>query len=149
MRRGFTVLELVIAIAIVAILAGIAVPTYRGHIERQHRAKAIADIRALDTKMKQYFSEFGSFPRQLGHVVNPVPTDPWGHPYKYLELQSGQPGINGKRRRDKNLNPINSDYELYSVGPDGETSAQLQASKARDDIVRAADGGFVGVAADY
>ena len=34
MRRGFTVLELVIAIAIVAILAGIAVPTYRGHIER-------------------------------------------------------------------------------------------------------------------
>ena len=47
------------------------------------------------------------------------------------------------------MNPVNSDYDLYSRGPDGQTQAQFTAQKARDDIVRAADGAYVGIAQDF
>jgi general secretion pathway protein G len=52
-------------------------------------------------------------------------------------------------RKDRNLVPINSDYDLYSVGPDGDSSLPLTAATSRDDIVRANDGRFIGKAEDY
>jgi general secretion pathway protein G len=53
-------------------------------------------------------------------------------------------GLQGTLRKDRNLVPINSDYDLYSLGPDGETRPPLTAGPSRDDIARAADGSFVG-----
>jgi general secretion pathway protein G len=55
----------------------------------------------------------------------------------------------GKLRRDRNMNPINSDYDLYSMGKDGETSTQLNSTKGKDDIIRALNGEFVGLASDF
>jgi general secretion pathway protein G len=52
-------------------------------------------------------------------------------------------------RRDKNLNPLNRDFDLYSVGKDGQTQTQLTAARARDDIVRAGNGSFIGKAEDH
>jgi general secretion pathway protein G len=52
-------------------------------------------------------------------------------------------------RKDKNLVPINSEYDLYSVGPDGRSVGPLTAKHSRDDIVMANDGRFIGVASDY
>ena len=75
--------------------------------------------------------------------------DPWDNPYEYLNVQSNAPGTKGKRRKDKNLVPINSDYDLYSCGPDGVSVPPLTAMASRDDIIRANNGAFVGVAADY
>jgi general secretion pathway protein G len=45
--------------------------------------------------------------------------------------------------------PINSDYDLYSVGKDGVSSGPLTAGPSRDDVIRANDGGFFGLARDY
>jgi general secretion pathway protein G len=45
--------------------------------------------------------------------------------------------------------PINTDFDLYSVGPDGNTQPPLTAPVSRDDIVRANDGRFIGKAEDY
>jgi general secretion pathway protein G len=45
--------------------------------------------------------------------------------------------------------PINTDFDLYSMGPDGRSAPPLTASDSRDDIVRANNGRFVGIAADY
>jgi general secretion pathway protein G len=45
--------------------------------------------------------------------------------------------------------PINSEYDLYSRGPDGHTDMNLRTETARDDIVRARDGNFVGSAVDF
>ena len=47
------------------------------------------------------------------------------------------------------MNPLNTDFDLYSMGPDGQTQKQLTAAKARDDIVRAGNGGFIGKAEDH
>ena len=52
-------------------------------------------------------------------------------------------------RKDRNLVPINTDYDLYSKGPDGASSPPLTARAGQDDIVRANDGAYIGVAADY
>jgi general secretion pathway protein G len=71
--------------------------------------------------------------------------DPWGHPYQYVNVAHAKPG---DVRRDRNLTPLNSDFDLYSLGPDGRTDARLDQGKGRDDIVRANNGQFVGVAQD-
>jgi general secretion pathway protein G len=52
-------------------------------------------------------------------------------------------------RRDKNLVPINTDFDLYSVGKDGVTVSPLTAAQSRDDVVRANDGTFIGLGEDY
>jgi general secretion pathway protein G len=148
-RAGFTLIELALVVALLGVLAVIAIPQYQGYRERLASKQAIADIRTLEMAIERSRAEFGHLPISLLGVVEPVPLDPWDRPYEYLNLQAGLPGTNGKRRKDKNLNPINSDYDLYSKGPDGESSPQLVAAKSRDDIVRAADGDFVGIAQDY
>lgn len=52
-------------------------------------------------------------------------------------------------RKDHNLVPINTDYDLYSMGPDGQSVAPLTAKASRDDIIRGADGAFIGRASDF
>lgn len=55
----------------------------------------------------------------------------------------------GKARKDRKLNPLNSDFDLYSLGKDGASKTQLTNKVSLDDTVRANDGAFVGLAADY
>ena len=54
-----------------------------------------------------------------------------------------------KPRQDRFLRPVNRDFDIFSRGPDGETSDNLTDPYSLDDIIRANDGGFVGIAADY
>jgi general secretion pathway protein G len=56
---------------------------------------------------------------------------------------------NGKARKDKFLVPINSDYDLYSDGQDGQSASPLTAKASQDDIVRAANGRYVGLASQF
>ncbi|NOS79612.1 MAG: prepilin-type cleavage/methylation domain-containing protein, partial [Nitrospira sp.] len=55
----------------------------------------------------------------------------------------------GGARKDRFLVPINSDFDIYSMGRDGQTVAPLTAPKSHDDIIRASDGGFYGLAAYF
>ena len=73
--------------------------------------------------------------------------DPWGHPYQYLKIE-GSKG-KGDVRKDHTLNPINSDFDLYSMGRDGVSRTQISNKDSLDDIIRANDGGFVGLASDF
>ena len=52
-------------------------------------------------------------------------------------------------RRDRFLVPINSTYDLYSLGKDGDSKAPLSTKVSQDDVIRANDGGFIGLAARY
>ena len=45
--------------------------------------------------------------------------------------------------------PINSTYDLYSMGADGRTALALTASYSLDDVVRANDGSYIGLASSY
>lgn len=148
-RAGFTLVELLIAVAIIAVLTAIAVPSYSGYRDRVLVAQAKSDIRALESGIAQYYADNRGFPDSLADIGKAGMLDPWKHPYEFLNLTSPAPGLMGKRRKDKNLVPINSDYDLYSMGKDGQSQAPLTAKHSRDDIVRASNGRFVGLASDY
>jgi len=52
-------------------------------------------------------------------------------------------------RKDHKLNPINSDYDLFSMGRNQKFKTQISNKDSLDDIIRANDGGFIGVAQDF
>ncbi|HEX5049647.1 MAG TPA: prepilin-type N-terminal cleavage/methylation domain-containing protein [Gammaproteobacteria bacterium] len=147
MRRplGFTLVELMVALVISALLLSIAVPSYQGIIERLRIGRAIDDIHALSLQIERWHTNTFDYPDTLA-VAGLGGTDPWGNPYRYLKISTAN---TGQVRRDRNLRPINSDFDLYSAGKDGLTQTQLQGQKARDDIVRANNGSYVGIAKDY
>jgi general secretion pathway protein G len=142
-------MELALALAVAAVLAAIAVPSYRGYVERTHTRLAIQDIRMLAARITEYEFEHEVYPPDLAAVDADGLLDPWGNPYQYLRIDGPNPPKKGKLRKDKNLVPLNTDYDLYSSGPDGDSKMPLTAKASRDDIVRANDGGFVGIASEY
>jgi general secretion pathway protein G len=70
--------------------------------------------------------------------------DPWGYPYVYRPVTGP-----GGARKDKFMVPLNTDFDLYSVGADGESVAPLSAARSKDDIIRALNGGWVGLASNF
>jgi len=150
-RAGFTLVELLITIAILAVLAAIAVPSYSRYVDRAALAQATGDIRRLEVLIAQYQSDNQRLPSSLADIGKAAMLDPWKNPYQYLDLSSlnVDKKLMGQVRKDKNLVPINSDYDLYSMGKDGQSQAPLTAANSRDDVVRANNGRFVGLASDY
>ena len=138
---GFTVIELLIAMLILGTLASMALPKLQHAIEKARVAKAIGDLKALS-------SDIGSMdplPNSLADAGRGGMLDPWGTPYQYVLLN----GDVGAARKDKFLVPLNSDFDLYSMGPDGVSALALTAAPSKDDIIRANDGGYVGPASSY
>ena len=124
-RNGFTLLELVIVIAILSLLAAIIAPKMMGRADDAKIADAKIQIRNLETALKLYKLDNGSYPDTeqglealiskpaTGNVPNKyreggyleqkkIPLDPWGNPYIYVS-----PGIHG-------------DFDILSYGSDGK-----------------------------
>ncbi len=306
--RGFTLVEMMIVIAVLAIVAGMAIPNYLSAVESARLAACIAEVRILSREIDLYQMMNNEYPASLADIKRDQTRDPWGRPYSYLNLKDviddhgddhehippgqsndggngnggnggnggtdgggngngGNGGIDGgtggsgsgsgngngsgngsgggggeggeggegggdkaarernaseipisdaplhleptrhvlaglaapalasfapprnvepsfrperkrpfpaghatiaaasspptrslappalapgpRPRKDKQLHPINSDYDLYSVGKDGETVAPLTAKKSWDDVIRAADGAYIGLAKGF
>jgi general secretion pathway protein G len=130
-------------------LAAIAVPSYQKHRDKALVAQATSDIKGLDVLITQYYADNMSFPDSLADIGKPGMPDPWGNPYQYLRLSPLAPGAMGQVRKDKNLVPINADFDLYSMGKDGASVPPLTGNASRDDIVRGSNGRFVGLGADF
>lgn len=145
--RGFSLVEMVIAIAIGGILVAIVVPAIQGSMEKGRISQAVLEIGDMSTAIRKKAKSSGTLPDSLGAAGFGGRVDPWGRPYEYFNLVSSKG--NGQARKDKKLAPLNSDFDLYSVGSDGQTAASLVNAKSRDDIVRARDGGFIGLASDF
>jgi general secretion pathway protein G len=120
-QQGFTLLEIMIVVTIIAILMGTAMYKLVGNVEYAKRQAVGADIQAIGTQLKLYESMNGFLPSSeqgLRALVNQpetdpkpsrwyqlfkeVPKDPWHTDYIYLN--PGRKNPNG--------------YDLYSAGPD-------------------------------
>jgi general secretion pathway protein G len=144
---GFSLVELLIVIAIIGTIASIAVAIYRAALEESRRTRTIGDIKAIEADLILHYTQTRTFPESLAEVGHGQRRDPWGTPYQYLSFATIKG--KGKMRKDRFLVPINSDYDLYSMGPDRRSAIPLTAKNSRDDIIRANDGGFVGPAWEY
>jgi general secretion pathway protein G len=146
-HRGFTLVELLIVIAIILTIAAMAVPSMQAAINDAKIARAVGDIHTMETEITEYDIEFGKLPNSLADIGRGNFLDPWGTPYQYLN-HSSKKG-NGQARKDRFLVPLNSDYDLYSEGEDGKSSPPITAKQSQDDIIRASDGSFVGLASQF
>ena len=124
-RSGFTLMEVMLVLVIIAAIAGIAVVNMGGVRTRAFTQTAKAEMNNLKGLISQYDLNVGSLPSTLESLYeqpsdladptkwirvsrDPIKPDPWNHPYEYK--------VNG------------SEYELRSLGPDGQSGTD-------DDIV--------------
>ena len=147
MRAGFTLIEILVVLVIAGILIAIAVPSFERYLERSRLVETTYDLGTMQKTIKGYELAKGALPDALADVGYGTKLDPWGRPYEYLNLRNMKG--NGKARKDKSLAPLNSDFDLYSVGRDGLTEAALSNKASRDDVVRARDGRFIGPAEEF
>ena len=111
-NNGFTLIEVLIVVIIIAALASMVTPFLMGIPDSTKRKIAFGDMRSINTALNVYRLDHGSYPKSLdalrsGDRAEPYlqidPIDPWGNKYRYKF-----PGT---------VNPIG--YDLYSMGPDG------------------------------
>ena len=173
-QRGLTLLELLIVIAIIGILSGIAIPFYFGQVEKARIIKATAELENLQIEITNFELDYNRLPETLEDVNSSGLTDPWGNSYRYLnfalfeddsgeeeDLDSGKKKkgkAKGKKvetedensmRLDQFNTALNSDYDLYSCGKDGKSAAPIDDPLSEDDIVRGRDGAYIGLASQY
>lgn len=144
-NSGLTLVELIIAMAIVAVLASIAIPAYKDYQEKARIAQAVHDMAHISIKLGQYWQDARTYPDTLGQI-GLATIDPWGSPYQYYNIEKN--GI-GHARKDRKLNPLNTDFDLYSKGKDKASMQQLTNKKSLDDVIRANDGKFMDLAEKY
>ena len=143
---GLTLVELMLAMAIIGVLAAIAIPSYSHYIEKAKVSRAAMEIAGLQPLIQHHFDDYRDYPDSLADIGAGALLDPWGNPYRYLNLNKKG---NGGARRDKNLNPLNSDYDLYSIGKDTKTKLPISQKDSLDDVLRANDGRFIDLAEKY
>ena len=150
-RRGFTLLELMMVATILGSLAALAAPNLVRVMDETKILEAMAEIRVMAGAASDHKLVNGTFPDSFDKFGLTDPLDPWGNKYEYLLIE-GQfevypPGK--KPRQDMFLRPINRDFDIYSMGPDGESADNLTMPASLDDIIRAYEGSFVGSVEDF
>jgi general secretion pathway protein G len=146
-QRAVTLVELLLALAILGVLGALAHAGYQQYMDRVRNAQAMVDIRALESVLERYRVSHGSYPETPAEAGLTATRDPWNRPYQYLNIATAK--NRGSVRKDRNLVPINSDFDLYSLGKDGLSRPPLTAKPSHDDVIRANNGAFVGLASDY
>lgn len=153
--KGFTVIEILVALVVASILALIGDAYLIGEIDCKKqritgaytKAKvtgAIGDVGIAYLTLKKR-TEFIQGPVNLGELN--LGTDSWGNEYQFLDHSTVEG--HGKKRKAWSQVPVNSQYDFYSMGPDGETSTPMTSEPGGDDIVVANDGQYIGVACLY
>jgi len=144
--RGFTLVEVMLTVGLIGVLLGIAVPAFQNYRERVRENQTVRDIAAMSADIQRFALDNRAFPQTLAEVGQAGRLDAWGRPYVYYNVDG-----NGKggARKDHKLNPLNTDFDLYSLGKDGKSKPQITQKDSVDDVIRASNGRFVGKASDF
>jgi general secretion pathway protein G len=146
---GFTLIELMLCVSIIGVLCAIATPFYLSYRENARVAVAISDMKSIEAAIGNYAADYGQLPDSLAQIGMNGLLDPWQHPYRYLRIDGGDTKGKGKMRKDHFMVPVNTDFDLYSMGPDGKSQPPFTAKASQDDIVRAYNGGYYGKVSDF
>ena len=147
-----TLIELLMVLAVIGVLSAFALTIMSGRSERARAQEAVTDIGRIALAISVYETRpdrlAAGLPDDLTALgIEPeVLIDPWGRPYRYFKPGSDDSTL---ARLSRSGGPLNRDYDLYSLGPDGVTKASIGEAESTDDVLRAAQGRFIGTAADY
>ncbi len=122
--RGFTILEILVVLAVLAILIGMAVPRIKGMQDQGSITRAKSELRTLQTAVESFKVTRGSYPLHKGWMRKTTPkivnerdwTDPWKNRYHYF-----QPGGDPQY------------YFIYSQGPSVPTDTKITRCDLRLD----------------
>jgi len=147
--KAFTIFEAVIVLAALGTLLAVSIPIYTNVLNKARIVTAITDIASVSRELEDYLEENGTLPETLDEIRTNF-RDPWGRPYEYLViLGKNKSEVSGSWRKDRFQVPLNTDFDLYSEGKDGRSGASLTDSKSYDDVVRANNGDYIGIASKY
>lgn len=154
---GYTLIEVLIALAVIGLLATIAIPSYERYAERAQASRAARDIAEIAQGIARFETEKARLPADLHEIKMDSLKDPWGNLYVYLNLpvnemnfrSGGGAGTPPDVRTDRFNRPVNTDFDLFSRGKDGQTEPSLTGSGSLDDVVRCKDGSYIGFARDF
>lgn len=141
-NKGFTLVELLVALVIIGLLAAIGISSFTGFRENAKSATAMGGLKELEREIIAHVLEKGTYPAAatwLTDINREGLVDPWGRPYVY-SAPGGTRTMGG---------PLNADFDLYSKGTDGDSAAALLDPPSRDDIVRLNDGAYIGLASKF
>jgi len=89
MQKGFTLIELMIVVAIIGILAAVAIPSYQTYTTRAQLSEAMIIVGELKGSVADYYKQTGSFPVDNSSAGIPEPHHLLGNYVKAIELSEG------------------------------------------------------------
>jgi general secretion pathway protein G len=116
-RAGFTLMEMLVVVAIIVLLAAMAVPLVMGRLEEAKISRAKVDAKTIAEACEMYQLKYGNLPNTLEELTMPGADgskpfletkhllDPWSRQYQYL--------VNGPH------NVVSGKPDVWSAGPNG------------------------------
>lgn len=124
-NKGFTLIEIMVVVAVIALLGAMIGPTLFNKVQQAEETRVAQDIRAIESALKFYRLDNYRYPTQgqgidalinapgdaedrwNGPYLESMPTDPWGQNYLYR-----YPSVNGK------------DFDVYTLGADKQDNGE-------------------------
>lgn len=126
--QGFTLIELMIVIAIIGILAAVAIPAYQDYTKRAHVSEGLNLVASVKVSVLEHFMSEGKFPTTNGEAGVPIPTEIKGNAVKSIAV--GENGVitityNKKVKEDATLKmqPTESNGIIRWVCPSTDDSS--------------------------